>query len=137
MIFEIIVRLNPSKIVIKAINGNDYKKANTIYDKRIKGNNMQEEALGEGLESELDKLVDEFTNNKISYDDARNKIEALAEFNIITKKVENSRKEIDDLHVSRVAFNDAIKYEANDNYIDAITEYNAVIEKDSDNYAKA
>ena len=30
-----------------------------------------------------------------------------------------------------------IKYEANDNYIDAITEYNAVIEKDSDNYAKA
>lgn len=132
-----IINSNPSGAVINAINKDDYDKANNIYSGKIKGDKKQEKEFSEKLVLEIDKIANKYISNKITYDEAIDKIEKIADFGLVRSKTNEVKREINNLNDSRIAFDTAIEFEKSSNYIDAIAQYNKVIEDDSENYANA
>lgn len=132
-----IIKSNPLEAAINAINKDDYDKASNIYSGKIKGDKKQEKEFSEKLMLEIDKITNKYISNKTTYDEAIDEIEKIADFGLVRSKVNEAKREINNLNDSRIAFDTAIEFEKNSNYIDAIAQYNKVIEYDSENYANA
>lgn len=112
------------------------KEANNIYTNKIEGNENLENEAKETLENQLKNIFNDFVNSKMKYKDAKELLEKLDKTTIESDVISSTRKQIDDLNDSRIAYSTGIEFEKSKDYINALNQFNKVIESD-DNYQNA
>lgn len=127
---------NPVRQFKQAIQHSDYAKAASVYQEDIKGNSKRENELLLYLTDEIKKTADNFKNQKIDYQTAKESFETLQQTNILTTEISQAVDEMNKLNDSRTAFKTAGELLKNKNIKDAQTQLKKVIEAD-ENYQNA
>jgi hypothetical protein len=132
----LLIANNPNNIIINSIRSGNYEKAITCYNKNIKGNAYKENEVNQKLTEELKKIESKFKNNKISYDDAIQKVETIEKTESLSTEASSLADKINDLNSSREHFSKGKEFLQSNNYKDALIEFYNVIEYDP-NYKEA
>lgn len=80
------VNNSPYNKLMKAVSDNNAIKVISIYDKSMKGNEKAEDKVKKELESQAEKILEDFENEKFVYDEAIKKISFIADTGIISDK---------------------------------------------------
>lgn len=136
IIVGIVSLLNPANKVIKALDEGRYIYAVDVYEDDMDGEPNKK--LIKKLDERLDNIWAEYQVNDYYYDTAADELDAIEEMNIaeLDAKVEEIAKNVESLHDSREAFEDAQNEEYYEDYIEAIHYYGQVIATDP-NYETA
>lgn len=110
--------------------------AEALYKDQILTNEDLNAKLIEEQTSEMDKIYQDFYDEKISYEDAINELAVYSDYESSKKYSLTIKKKITSLNTSRKNYDEAVKLESNGDLQNAIKKYKAVIEED-DNYENA
>lgn len=132
----VLMLTNPIAKLESAIKSGDTVAAIAIYkDDLIKDNEKQNEA-DEYLVKTSDSILTDYIDGKISYEDAKKKLETIIGIGIQIPRLDEKIKSLDDNHASKEAFINAEALLKEKNLPGALKEYSKVISSDQ-NYAKA
>ncbi|MBE6801884.1 MAG: hypothetical protein E7530_03245 [Ruminococcaceae bacterium] len=128
---------NPANEILENLENGYYYSASSIYENDM--NSKPNKKLVEGLNERLDDIWAEYQSDSYSYyDDIGDELETIEEMNIeeISEKLQETITNVETLHNSREAFEEAQSEEYYEDYVDAIYYYGQVIATDS-NYEAA
>lgn len=123
---------NPVSKFLKAVEESKYTEAITLYDEKIKGNLEKEKEIIGKLENQIQEVSNKFKNKTIDYDKSLATLGSIRKTNLLGNEVNKTVEEIEELHLSRVAYKKGLEFKNSKNYADAVTELNKVIEVDVD-----
>ncbi|RKP53231.1 zinc ribbon domain-containing protein [Cohnella endophytica] len=130
------IRATPVKVFKDAIGDSKYEDAILVYNKEIKGDLDKESDIEAFLNSDIEKIAEDFAEGKIDYLFAKNRLETISKTNLLSAKVSESQREVNNLNDSRIAFKNGNEFLKNDRFADALHEFKKVIKSDS-NYTNA
>lgn len=137
IIILIICLTNPIPKFKKYIENDDKDNAIELYDDKIRNNDKYQDKLKKYFKEQLNDIENDFNKNNISYDEAKNKLNILQNFDEIKSEAKTLATKINTINDSRTAFESAKKFIENNDYINAIKELNNVSSEDKDNYDTA
>lgn len=126
-----------AKDIIKPLENGEYEKALSVYND-AKLSDKETSSLKKQLREKLSKIVDEFNNNSISYNDAKSFIATISEMNIseLNTDLATASGSIYSLNESKLAYVNGCEVMAQEKYEEAISYFELVISKDT-NYEDA
>ncbi len=128
---------NPANGILQDLENGYYYSASSSYENNM--NSKPNKKLITGLNERLDDIWDEYQNDSDAYyDDIADELETIEEMEIeeISEKLQETITNVEALHDSREAFEDAQNEEYYEDYIEAIHYYGQVIATDP-NYETA
>lgn len=120
---------SPAYSVYKNLKGSNCSTAIREYKGSVEDNFIQEVLMKMALNGYSEKILDEFKNGKIEFEDALLVLETMKELNV--KNVDEAIAEINRLNAAKTAFAAADKYYAGGDYENAIKEYSKITDADS------
>lgn len=135
-IFVVVLFNNKTSKFYKNVEANNIEAAKSIYDKEIRGNEKQENAVKTELIQKIDKYKIDYIDKQVSYRDGKIGIDNLYQLGIVNSECADALGYMRNLNDSRTAYEDATRYAESSDYYSAIKAYKKVIEVDS-NYQEA
>ncbi len=132
----IFFNMNPVDKYAYLFQKGENDKAIEIYNDEIKDDKELSSELTDKQNTEIDSIYDKFKANKLSYDDAKEKIQKYLEYTPSKTHANNIKQKIENLNSSRDAYNIAEENEKNNDIETALKNYRAVIKEDT-NYENA
>lgn len=126
---------NPSKKFTALVEKGKTQNAIELYNKKIAKDPEKSSEVQARLTENLEKIYQQYFDEKCSYEDAIEKLAHYKGYPIIAEKQLETEKKLQALNASRIAFRAGKEAEATDTE-KAIRQYKAVIEEDP-NYAAA
>ncbi len=136
VITTVIILNNPIGKFKGAINDNNYVEASKIYTEKIKGNTDKETEVTNFLKSSIETINKDFGENKIDYNGAISRLDAIDEIKLVSTEVSFAKSEVNKLNDSRTAYKNGNKFLKVKNYKFALSEFKKV-RKEDENYDKA
>ncbi len=127
---------NPIRSYQSEIMNNNYSSANELYSEKIKGNVKREKQIKSFLLDEIEDIDHSFMGQKITYDNAKDKLNSIKGTGLVTENVTTAIEKIEKVNTSRIAYKKAEAFQDEKNYSEAIKEYKNVITED-ENYEAA
>ncbi len=121
---------NPVKKYIYLFHHDKSKKAIEVFSEKIVEDGELVSQLTAILNPEMDEIYNDFKNNKISIDEAKEAIEHYSKYEPSMKYASEQKKKIESLYSSRIAYSDAQTAENDGDILKAIKGYQEVIEED-------
>lgn len=127
---------NPMVKFKNSLAKNDYYQAGSIYKAKIKGDAGKEADVNSYLQKEIDNIVQDFKNDKLTYEEAKSKLDTIRNTGLMALEVTKATNEITKLNDSEIAFSKGEECLKNSDYVGALKEFKKVIPEDK-NYNKA
>lgn len=122
---------NPVARFKTAVKSNNIEQAKYIYD-----NHKYNDKMIGFVKNYISDIEEDFKNDKISYDNAMDKLNNIQDLDIAKVELKAAKAYIPSLNTSRLAFEKAEEYLKQNDYVNALKEYNNVIQTDV-NYKSA
>ena len=127
---------NPVSQYLRYIENGKEEKAAILYDKTIKNNDSLTLKLKTKLTDVILSIKNQYYDDKIDYDSATVNLNKYKAINLISSKYYPAMNDIDKLHNSHIAYDEAGEYENNNDIMNAYKIYTEVIREDN-NYFSA
>ena len=129
---------SPARKIVSRISQEDYSDIEQLYKKKVKGHFVQEKLLNQLAEKDCATILDDFKTEKITYEEASEKLNAY--LTLGSKTLETAfgeqEKTLESLNSSMEAYKKAEELYEDGNYEEAMEAYAQVSEDDS-NYEEA
>lgn len=129
LVCVIVVAMNPTNSIKRAIEKNNYSKAVSVYNDKIKGRTDKELQITEKLNKEVENIILDFTNDKNDYNDANTKLTTIKNIGLLPE-ISSSISKFESMNQSKIAYKKATEFKKVNNYLEALIEFNKVIEND-------
>lgn len=136
IIFYFLSYNNPVNKFEAAINNSDYGKAKEVYQEDIFGNLKDETKIDKYLQDAVSSIKKDFTEEKLSYDSAIQKLDTISRSEISVKNLSEAKEDITNLNNSWTSFKTGSEMINNQDLKNGIEELSKVIEDDK-NYPNA
>ena len=126
------IYMSPANQIVRCIRERDYEKASHIYYEKYYRGNEDESKLAEKLEKLIKEIKADFIEQKSTYDDAVNQLNAIERFSsdYLSDTIMEARAFLYDLNESFEAYERGLKELENEDYVAAIYDLNSVIPDD-------
>lgn len=123
---------NPVTRFKKSLESNDISTMKKIYSDTDNYNDKKD--IEKIFVKNLSETLDNYINEKISYEDALNELNQYDDLNGLKYYADASKKDLESIKKSKDKFSSAKEFEANDDILNAIKNYSEVITLDKNNY---
>ena len=124
---------NPMLKFKRYVEANNKNGSIEIYQDKLSKNSKYNNDLNKFFKGQLGNVESDYMNNKITYDEAKDKLDLLNNFNEAKSDANSLATKINTINDSRISFQSAKDFIEKDDYIDAIKELNNVSSDDEDN----
>ena len=110
---------NPVSQYLRYIENGKEEKAAILYDKTIKNNDSLTLKLKTKLTDVILSIKNQYYDDKIDYDGATVNLNKYKSINLISSTYYTAMNDIDKLHNSHIAYDEAVEYENNNDIMNA------------------